>query len=180
MVTASGSVSALALPAPIAGPEIAQGQDLGYQVQVPGMGAVAQTVTQFLVAYAAGAGDVTRYLTPGVQIQAITPAPYTAVTVTELRAITSAAGIDTTGTPKDGSSLRVLVTATGVVSTTQQISASWALTLTARAGRWEITAVDPTPALRPQTPAAAPVGPTSTTSVPGSTSSPPGISPTTP
>jgi len=155
-VGSDGAVAALALPSPVAGPTIQSGGGLNYQVQVPGTGPVAQTISQFLTAYAAGGGDVTRYLTPGVQIPAITPAPYTAVTVTDLRAITSAAGVDTTGTPKDGTSLRVLVNATGVVSPTQQVSASWALTLTARAGRWEITAIDLAPARPTQTPAVAP------------------------
>ncbi len=150
-----GSVAALSLPTPVAGPPVEAGTGLNYQVQVPGTGPVAQTITQFLTAYAAGSGDVTRYLTPGVQVRAITPAPYTAVTVTDLRAITSAAGVDTTGTPKDGTTLRVLVAGTGTVSTTQQIGASWALSLTARAGRWEITAIDPAPAQPTQTPAAA-------------------------
>lgn len=155
-VAPDGAVAALALPSPVAGPTVQSGGGLNYQVQVPGTGPVAQTISQFLLAYAAGDGDVTRYLTPGMQIHAIAPAPYTAVTVTDLRAITSAAGVDTTGTPKDGTPLRVLVNATGAVSPTQQVSASWALTLTARAGRWEITAIDLAPARPNQTPAVAP------------------------
>lgn len=172
LVTAAGAVSGLALPTPIAGPVVTPGPGLNYQVQVPGTGPVAQTISQFLTAYAAGTGDVTRYLTPGVQIRAIDPAPYATVMVTDLRAITSAAGVDTTGTPKDGSTLRVLVTATGVVSTTQQISASWALTMTARAGRWEIAGVDLAPALlNPVPPAASPSNSPST--APASTRTPP-------
>lgn len=158
MIGPDGSVSALSLPTPVAGPAVTAGSGLNYQVQVPGTGPVAQTISQFLTAYAAGSGDVTRYLTPGVQIRAIDPAPYTAVTVTDLRALTSAAGVDTTGTPTDGTTLRVLVVATGTVSTAQQISASWALSLTARAGRWEITAIDPTPAQPTPTPAASTAG----------------------
>lgn len=158
VLATDGSVSALSLPTPVAGPAVAAGTGLNYQVQVPSTGPVASTISQFLAAYAAGSGDVTRYLTPGVQIRAIDPAPFTAVTVTDLRAISSAAGVDTTGTPKDGTTLRVLVTATGTVSATQQLSAAWALSLTARAGRWEITAIDRTPAQPPtQPPAAAPV-----------------------
>jgi hypothetical protein len=155
-ISPDGAVAALSLPTPVPGPTIQTGGDLNYQVQVPGTGPVASTISQFLSAYAAGTGDVTRYLTPGVQLRAITPAPYTAVTITDLRAITSAAGVDTTATPKDGTTLRVLVDATGVVSPTQQLGASWALSLTARAGRWEITAIDPAPAQPNQTPAVAP------------------------
>ena len=163
-----GAVSALALPSPVAGPVVSGSGDLNYQVQVPGTGPVTQTIGAFLASYLTGSGDVTRYLTPGVQIQAVTPALFTAVAVTDTRAITSAAGLDTTGVPKDGTVLRVLVAAVGTVSETQQITTSYALTMTARAGRWEISAVDPAPARAPQTPAVTSTsGQTSLPAIPG-------------
>lgn len=168
-----GAVTALTLPAPVAGPPIGAGTDLGYQVQVASSGPVASTVTQFLGAYLAGSGDVTRYVSPGVQVAAITPAPYSSVRVTDLRCDLN---IDTTATPKDGARLQLLVGADASVTDKQAVSVAYALTLSARAGRWEVSAIDPSPVLAPKSPGAAtapgqpvPSGPATTST--GSTSS---------
>lgn len=176
VILAGTNVSAATLPSPVSGPPVVSGADLGYQVQASAAGPVASTVAQFLGAYLTGAGDVTRYITPGVQLTAISPAPYTSVRVTDLRCDL---GVDTTTTPTDGTVLRLLVSADATATVKQTLSVSYALTLRARAGRWEVAALDPAPALgikspgaaasgqpSPSGPAITPTGPTSSASTP--------------
>lgn len=169
VVVVGGSVTALTLPAPVAGPPVVSGADLDYQMQVASTGPVASTVAQFLGAYLAGAGDVTRYVTPGVQLPAIDPAPYTAARVTDLRCDLN---VDTAATPKDGTVLRLLVAADATATAKQTVSVSYALTLRSRAGRWEVAAIDPSPVVATKSPgaASAPGQPTPT----GSTTTPTG------
>jgi len=164
VVISGATVTALTLPSPVAGPPVAAGTDLDYQVQVASTGPVASTVAQFLGAYLAGAGDVTRYVTPGEQLPAIDPAPYTAVRVTDLRCDLN---VDTAATPKDGTVLRLLVAADATATAKQTVSVSYALTLRSRAGRWEVAAIDPSPALATKSPgaASAPGQPTPTGSI---------------
>jgi len=154
----AGSVTALTLPTPVAGPSTTTGSASEYRAHVDTASPIGQTVSEFLAAYTAGSGDVARYITPGVALTAITPAPYTAVKLADLRAL---ADVDGAAAPSDGQQLRVLAIATGVVTDTQSSSVSYALTLTARAGRWEITAIDPAPATpTPDATAAAGTAPT--------------------
>lgn len=153
-VTVSGgqnpAVAALTLPSPVSAPAVRTGVSLAYRTQVDTSGPVAATVSQFLTAYTAGEGDVTRYVTPGVQMSAISPAPYTSVKVDDLTAV---GDVDPSANPADGQVLRVLVSASATVTRQQVTALSYALTLKARAGRWEVAAIDLTPAL-PQPPAA--------------------------
>lgn len=167
IVGAGAAVTALSLPAPVSGPTVGALPRLGYRFQVNPGGPVAQTAAQFLGAYIAGQGDVTRYVSPTTQIQPVTPAPYTAVQVTDLA---GDADIDTAGVPKDRARLRVLVGADASVTTKQQVSVTYTLTLLARAGRWEVQAIDPAPALVDQLSASAAPGASSAT--PGSTTTP--------
>ena len=143
------TVMALTLPAPVSPPQVASAPSSEYRSQLGAASASGQTVTQFLTAYLAGAGDVSRYLTPGVSMAALTPAPYTAVRLDDLRGDTE--DLEAV-TPKDGQRMRVLAYATASVTDKQTSSVAYALTLTARAGRWEITAIDPSPAFAHQAP----------------------------
>ena len=177
--TSRGAVVALALPAPVSAPQVSAAPANAYRDQVSLTGAAGQTVTQFLGAYSAGQGDISRYLTPGVSLQPITPAPYTTVRLNDLRAETT---IREDTPPADRQQARVLATVTAAVTDQQSVPAAYALTLTARAGRWEVTAVDPAPALFPRkttaatASGAAPSPGTPQPSVPGGAA----LSPTTP
>lgn len=153
----AGTVSALSLPTPVSPPPVTPAASDEYRTQLDSTGPQSQTVAQFLSAYLTGSGDVGRYLTPGITLTAVSPAPYTSVRLDDLRGDTD---VSTSTTPRDGQRLRVLASATAVVTEQQSSSVSYALTLTARAGRWEITAIDPAPAYTPKTPAASPVGTT--------------------
>ncbi|MGL5827191.1 MAG: conjugal transfer protein [Nocardioides sp.] len=145
-----GSVAALTLPAPVAAPPVSDGDSRGYRAQIDTTTALGQSVAQFLTAYVAGSGDVSRYLTPGVSLVPLSPAPYTSVQVSEIRVEGSEQ--PAASTPQDGTRVRVLVLATATVTTKQTSSVTYALTLTARAGRWEITAIDPAPSQPTHTP----------------------------
>lgn len=150
-VTVSGDVvAALTLPAIVSPPIVGQATSREYRTNIDSSSPVGVTVRQFLAAYIAGAGDVSRYMTPGVALTAVQPAPFTGVQLDDLRAT---ADIDTRATPPDGQRLQLLVAATAVVTDQQNSTLEYALTLTARAGRWEITAIDQAPVLEPKTPA---------------------------
>ena len=154
-----GTITALTLPTPVAGPPVGSVTNVDYPAPVAS-GPVAVTVAQFLAAYTAGAGDVTRYVTPGVAMTAISPAPYTTVQP-HRRARRPAHGHQRRRTGRDGTVLRLLATAAATVTDTQTTTVTYALTLHSRAGRWEVHAIDPTPAYKPTT-SAIPSGPATT------------------
>lgn len=137
-------VAALSLPAPVTGPVIAASPKLGYREQLSSDELVSTTVEQFLGAYLTGVGDVSRYLTPQTTIAPIAPSLFVQVVVDD---ITGDRALDPEVAPADGDSVRVLVTATGTVTETQSSTVSYALSLSARAGRWEVAAIDATPLL---------------------------------
>ena len=136
------AMTALALPAQIPGPDIAAATNNGYTNQLDPASPIAQSAQGFLTSLLTGVGDITRYTTPGVTIAAIAPPPYTSV---ELIAVDAAAGMNGSSQPPDGALARIRLTVTLTGATHDQLTAQYALALTARAGRWEVTAFDPTP-----------------------------------
>lgn len=137
----AGDLGVAGLPAPVAAPDKnATAPELVYITQLPPTSAAASAVTAFLGAYLAGSGDITRYISPSTQISAITPAPYAAVEADELR-------VDKVPSeqPADGDRTRVLATVTLTNALEQRLTSTYALTLTARADRWEVTSIDPAP-----------------------------------
>lgn len=143
-VTVTGqTVTAAMLPTPVAAPTVASPPADAYDTTVEPGSPAAIAVAQFLAAYLTGAGDVSRYLTPGAAVTPPTPPAYTAIHLDDLAATTDT---DPAAVPGDGAGLSVLATVTASVSDAQAATTQIALTLTARAGRWEITALDPAPA----------------------------------
>lgn len=153
-----GGLVAQALPAPVAAPAAGAVSVLGYPDQAGLADPAAVAAAEFLSALLTGVGDVTRLVSPGTVIRPVRPAPYTAVSVTEVWADRDVAA----GPPPAGGRLGLLVTAEAAGGPRQQISVQYALTLTARGGRWEVSAVDAAPMLRagpaPAAPAATPSG----------------------
>lgn len=142
-----GAIGVVGMPSPTTGPAVPVKQpDLDYRSNVSSNSPVAATASSFLSAYLTGNGEVSRYVTPEVEISAIKPAPYSAVKVNDVSA--NAAPVEK---PSDGEVLNLLVKAELVSVTGQTISASYALTMTARADRWEVTSIDPTPAVKSTT-----------------------------
>lgn len=154
---ATGSVTggatgyvALAMPAEVAAPERIQTPELIYGPMRAALPSDPRTqaVTEFLTAYLTGAGDLDRYLAPGTTLTAVTPPPYTGIAVDQLAIEGEQASEAVTAVPGDGTKLRLLVALRATGTDQVRVPLTYALTLSARAGRWEIAALDgaPTPA----------------------------------
>lgn len=136
---ASGaSFTVTGAPAVVAGPSRATVAKSPYGVKVP-QGDLSAAVREFLAAYLTGVGEVDRYLAPGVRMEALSPAPYTAITVEEVWAVEEAAAAESVA--PDGRRVRAVVRVEA-----QDAGGQWPLayelTLTTRSGRWEVAALD--------------------------------------
>lgn len=135
------ALSVVGLPAPIAAPErTGEGATLVYSVNLPKSEAAADTVTAFLNAYLAGSGEIDRYISPNTDIHAVTPAPYVATTIEDIRVDAAPSK-----SPRDGDAVEVLATVVLQSATDQQLTSTYALTLTARDGRWEVGSINLAP-----------------------------------
>lgn len=123
-------------PGVVAGPARAEVPKSSYAVTVP-EGDLSSAVGEFLGAYLTGAGEVDRYLAPGVRLTAVSPAPYTAVAVQEVSAVEEAAAAEV---PADGTTVRVLASVEAR-DATGRWPLAYELTLKARSGRWEVAAL---------------------------------------
>ncbi|MFD9283191.1 hypothetical protein ACFWD7_39085 [Streptomyces mirabilis] len=107
-VTADASGASFAVtgaPGAVAGPARAAVGKSPYGVSVPSDGDLSLAVGEFFGAYLTGAGEVDRYLAPGVKLSPISPAPYTAVAVQRVSAVQEAAAAGKV--PADGTAVRV-------------------------------------------------------------------------
>ncbi|MFD8424437.1 conjugal transfer protein [Streptomyces sp. NPDC059466] len=134
-----GSFTVTGAPGVVAVPGRADVPVSSYRVSVPD-GDLSSSVGEFLSAYLAGAGEVGRYLAPGVALSPVTPAPYLRAAVQRVRAVEGVAAVGEVGA--DGSAVHVLA----------QVEArdedgrwplAYELALTARSGRWEVTGLGP-------------------------------------
>ncbi|OLT32957.1 hypothetical protein BJF84_24370 [Rhodococcus sp. CUA-806] len=142
---------AAAVPAAVPAPATAGDLVLGYRFRVGLEHSLTQSINQFLSAMVAGAGEISRYTSPGSQIRAVTPAPYTSAQITDLLSDKDFSA-STTGSPADGATARVLASAT-VTGTdrAQTTTVQYPLTAIARGGRWEVSALDAMPLLAAST-----------------------------
>jgi hypothetical protein len=163
--------TAVSLPAQVAAPEALTPGGLGYGTS-RGSGTsdpATQTAAAFLNAFLAGNGELDRYTSPGVELQPVTPAPYTEVKITDVE--DNSGDSADQSVPADGSKRQLLVTVDATDSDGNTFPLAYALTLQARAGRWEVSALNDAPALGPSsTPSAVPS--TATTSDDSATASP--------
>lgn len=140
---AGNTLSAVGLPAPVAGPRHStDGAALGYGETISTSSAAGKSVNAFLAAYLTGQGDTEPYTSPSKSIPPIDPAPYTELSVTTLTATTTPAEH-----PTDGASVNVYATVTAANSVGQQVTATYPITLRARADRWEVAALGTAPTL---------------------------------
>lgn len=143
--TAGGKLSSIGLPAPVTGPAQSDASPgLGYGQQLSATSKAATTVTLFLSAYLAGQGETEPYVSPSKTILAITPAPYD-----QVAAGTYLADQELPDQPQDGASASVLATVSLQNQVGQKLTATYSLQLRARAGRWEIFALETAPVLAP-------------------------------
>ena len=141
-VSTSGStLAALTLPAPVAGPaSTTNAPATDYPSSVSTADPLGGSVVSFLTSYLTGQGAVEPYTSPDAGISAITPAPYTALTPVSITA-----DAKPVAKPQDGSTAAVLATITTQNAVGQTLTATYALTLTARANRWEVSAIEAAP-----------------------------------
>lgn len=132
---------AVTLPGDVPGPRAAAAPALDYRVRVGAEDPLSVAAGDFLDALIAGGPDTTRVVSPGVVIPQVSPAPYSAVSVREVLLNREVADA-----PEDGDTVGVLVTAALTSAETgHRSSGQWALTMTARDQRWEVSALEPTP-----------------------------------
>ncbi|MFJ8601546.1 hypothetical protein ACIREM_23090 [Streptomyces shenzhenensis] len=67
---------------------------------------LSSAAAEFFATYLTGAGEVDRYIAPGVTLSPVSPAPYTAVSVEQVSAAEEAAAAEKM--PVDGTAVRVL------------------------------------------------------------------------
>jgi hypothetical protein len=141
-VTADASGASFAVtgaPGAVAGPARAAVGKSPYGVSLPSDGDLSLAVGEFFGVYLTGAGEVDRYLAPGVKLSPISPAPYTAVAVQRVSAVEEAAAAEKV--PADGTAVRVLVQVEARDSGGRW-PLGYELTLKARSGRWEVAALE--------------------------------------
>ncbi|MEV7888311.1 conjugal transfer protein, partial [Streptomyces sp. NPDC088357] len=130
---AGSSFTVSGAPAVVASPPRLEVPPSPYTVTVPANGDLPSAVGEFLAAYLTGAGEVDRYLAPGVRLSPVSPAPYKSVTVEQLLAAESV--------PTDGTRVGVMVQAEAR-DNGGRWPLAYELTLTARSGRWEVSALE--------------------------------------
>ncbi|MGC5224530.1 conjugal transfer protein [Micromonospora sp. DT81.3] len=146
-----GALRVVGLPAPVAPPVQGSTSVLIYTQTIGSSDPAAQTVTAFLGAYLAGSGDLSRYSSPGTDFIALDPAPYVMVEVIDLRS-----DVLPSTSLSDGDTIRALVTVSLLSPLEQQLTSTYTLTLTVRASRWEVSAIDLAPQAIPTSGSATP------------------------
>lgn len=140
-------LSVLSLPAPVAGPAQVAAPPTSYGQTLATDGPVGQTVYAFLGALVAGQGDVTRYTSPSAQIRPVTPPLAASVRIQTIACPVSSTSVAQATTVPDGTRLQVLVAVDLLTADGQARTSQYALTLSSRAGRWEVADIDPGPLL---------------------------------
>lgn len=151
--------TALAMPAEVSAPDRIKAPVLAYEEWSSALPSDPRTqaVTEFLSAYLTGTGELDRYLAPGTKLRPVTPAPYSGIAVDQLAI--EEGGQDSavvTTVPRDGTRLRLMVALRATDHDGVRAPLTYALTLSARAGRWEIKALDGAPAPQSTRPASPP------------------------
>ena len=144
MTGAGGAYVATTLPSPVACPSTGDAVRLGYDEVTDPAGPVGQSIAGFLSAYLAGQGQLERFVSPGASLALPKPAPYAAVQIAEVRTHEKFEP-GQAARPVDGTVIHSLTHAWGWDATGQNTPVDYALTLIARAGRWEINRIDPAP-----------------------------------
>lgn len=128
------------LPAPVPAEATSTASRLVYGERVPPGDEVFDTAAGFLRALLTGDGDLTRYVAPAADLVPITPPPYSAVEMVEVRV-----GHLVQPSP-DGTTTRLLATAVAVSLGGQELTVQYPLVMTARDGRWEVVEISQTAA----------------------------------
>ena len=137
----AGRFTPLGWPAPIPTPMTGKAPQLAYTYD--GSKEISSTIDAFFKAYVLGEGDVSRMTNPKSSIRALGQTPYNTVEISDVTTEKDSQK----GVPADGQTEHALVRiALGTDKDTAR-SATYALTLETRGGRWEVLAIDPAPVL---------------------------------
>jgi hypothetical protein len=141
----AGHYSTTQLPSQVPAPGGAATPELALPAPegVAGPAAISSTISQFLQALLDGQGVIARYEVAGLGVQALSPAPFTAVGLTGLS--------ETVAPPSKGlpSTCSVLAQVTGTDSAGRAQTLSYALSLDLVGGEWEVDQFGGAPALAP-------------------------------
>ncbi|WP_435216388.1 conjugal transfer protein [Streptomyces sp. bgisy034] len=135
---AGASFAVTGAPGVVAGPGRAEVPQSPYDVTVPD-GELSSAVGEFLTAYLTGAGEVDRYLAPGVQLTTATASPFSSVSIQQVLAVEETAAAEQI--PADGTRVHVLAQAEAR-DALGRWPLAYELALTARSGRWEVSALE--------------------------------------
>ncbi|WP_406278323.1 conjugal transfer protein [Streptomyces sp. NBC_00191] len=133
-----GAFTVTSAPAQIAGPGPATVATSRYVKQLPADGALVSSLAPFFDAYLAGIGEVARYLSPGTQLSAVKGSGYTKVRVDQAAADSEKA---IGAVPGDGTRVHIQARVTATDATAGRWPLVYTLDMTARSGRWEVTAL---------------------------------------
>ncbi|MCX4546894.1 conjugal transfer protein [Streptomyces sp. NBC_01565] len=144
-----GPLRVAGAPGEVAAPESAPAAEETFTHPVNSTGVLAGSLGEFVRAYLGGGqgAGVERYLSPGVHVATPLTAAYERVNVEDLAADSRAALAE--GAPADGARARVRVRVTGVDRAGVRWPLVYRLEVTARASRWEISALDAATATSP-------------------------------
>ncbi|MET8508727.1 hypothetical protein ABZV60_29420 [Streptomyces sp. NPDC004787] len=129
-------------PSEVVGPTVAQLPDSPFTTTVTEQ-PLADSVAGFLTAYLCSEGGAERYLAPRTVLPPLSPATY--LTVETRRILADRPARDHKPSP-DGVRIQVRADVVATDAAGRRWPLAYALTLTARAGRWEIAALDSGPA----------------------------------
>jgi hypothetical protein len=164
MDSASGGIGSLAVvaqPAAVAAPSPAGVPQMQYPDDTAAGTPLASSVGSFVTAYLTGQGDVSALLSPSARVPAPGSGRYSRVQVGQITV--GQPGMDGQ-VPADGTTCEVWVQITATDTDGSAWPLGYALRMRARAGRWEVAALEPGPALSAQ-PAPAPPASGLTTAV---------------
>lgn len=152
------AAQALSLPAEVPGPahQVA-GISLSYPATVTPSDAASTMTSQFLTALLTGQSNIGLLESPGTSIPPVANSPWKNVRLVELKAADASV---LSQVKTDGTTLHVQASVAlspqtpknGSIDSSSETSAQYQLTLTSRAGRWEISSLDTTPQLSTPTP----------------------------
>lgn len=131
-------------PAPVPAPETGTGPTMAYNYA--GSDEIEATIEDFFEAYVLDTSDVTRLTHPESTTQPLGPNPYTSVVISDVT--TDEDHRDEV--PEDSTTTRALVNLSLGTTEDRARTATYALTLETRGGRWEVRNLDPAPVLHPE------------------------------
>ncbi|WP_157877464.1 conjugal transfer protein [Streptomyces odonnellii] len=140
---------ATTLPAEVASPTAGEGPGLEYGSvrAATGSDPAVGTLRAFFGAQLAGQGEVSRYVSPGAVLDAVRPAPYRQVRITQIAVAGRDSDVPELGDPQGAEVAQLLVQVEAQRPDGVVRPLAYAVDLRGRDGRWEVAAVGGAPLL---------------------------------